>query len=332
MNADVAVIGGGIIGTMVAREVVTRSPAARVVVVDRDLVGSGASRRSAGLHLPRGATERVRRMALHSENVYDKLRELGFPIHPLAMSVRASQLDAGRLNEIYLDRLVAQDDGDWAGSGCQYADVYTLTQALAAELRPEVSFREGVAVTSIDGTRLRLSNGASVEAGQIVLAPGPWLNAPAWRELVSPLGIRVKRIVALHVDRRPSVDDRVTVLHDKDAFLLPLYRRGHWLFSYTCREWDADPHAPQSLSAVHLEQGLQILRRYAPRLAQHCHSGRVFCDAYSTTGEPVVQALHNTDDAGRIVFAGAANGSGYRLAPAIASQAADLLHLPGRNL
>ena len=28
----------------------------------------------------------------------------------------------------------------------------------------------------------------------------------------------------------------------------------------------------------------------------------------------------------RLVFAGAANGSGYRLAPAIAAEAADLLH------
>jgi hypothetical protein len=38
--------------------------------------------------------------------------------------------------------------------------------------------------------------------------------------------------------------------------------------------------------------------------------GRVFCDAFSRTGEPVV-----LDRAGRVVFAGAANGSGYRLAP-----------------
>jgi glycine/D-amino acid oxidase-like deaminating enzyme len=328
MNADVAVVGGGIIGTLVAREIVTRSPAAKVVVVDRDLVGSGASRRSAGLHLPRGATERVRRMALHSESSYDKLRELGFPIHSLAMSVRTSQLNAEQLNEIYLGRLTAQPDGSWTGFGCQHADVYSLTQALVAELRGEVSFREGVAVTAIDGTTLRVSDGESVEARQIVLAPGPWMNAEPWRDLVSPLGAKVKRIVALHIDQRPSVDDRVTVMHDEDAFLLPFSRRGHWLFSYTCREWDVDPDAPQSLSAKHLEEGLQILRRHAPHLAAHCRSGRVFCDAYSGTGEPIVQALNDT---GRIVFAGAANGSGYRLAPAIASEAVDLLHLPGRD-
>jgi len=66
------------------------------------------------------------------------------------------------------------------------------------------------------------------------------------------------------------------------------------------------------------------LERYLPELADAASSGRVFCDAYSPTGEPCVRTL---DQAGRIVFAGAANGSGYRLAPAIASEAADLLHL-----
>jgi glycine/D-amino acid oxidase-like deaminating enzyme len=64
------------------------------------------------------------------------------------------------------------------------------------------------------------------------------------------------------------------------------------------------------------------LRRWAPALAGACTGGRVFCDAYSPDGEPVVCALADT---GRIVFAGAASGSGYRLAPAIATQAVDLL-------
>jgi glycine/D-amino acid oxidase-like deaminating enzyme len=53
-------------------------------------------------------------------------------------------------------------------------------------------------------------------------------------------------------------------------------------------------------------------------------SGRVFCDAYGPDTEPLIRALDGT---GRIVFSGAANGSGYRLAPAMASEAADLLHL-----
>ena len=33
------------------------------------------------------------------------------------------------------------------------------------------------------------------------------------------------------------------VFEDEDAFLLPVASRGHWLFSYTCTEWDVDPDA-----------------------------------------------------------------------------------------
>jgi glycine/D-amino acid oxidase-like deaminating enzyme len=48
----------------------------------------------------------------------------------------------------------------------------------------------------------------------------------------------------------------------------------------------------------------------------------VFCDAYSPDREPVVRAL---DAGARLIFAGAASGSGYRLAPAIAAECTDLL-------
>lgn len=51
-SADVTVVGGGIIGCLVATEVLARAPGSRVVVLERDAVGSGASRRSAGLHFP----------------------------------------------------------------------------------------------------------------------------------------------------------------------------------------------------------------------------------------------------------------------------------------
>jgi glycine/D-amino acid oxidase-like deaminating enzyme len=135
--------------------------------------------------------------------------------------------------------------------------------------------------------------------------------------------MRVKRIVALHVARPATSADEVILFDSDDAFLLPLPHRGHWLFSYTCREWDVDPDAPAAgLTAAHLRAARDCLRRYSPELAEACRGGRVFCDAYAPEGEPLVRAL---DAAGRIVFAGAAGGSGYRLGPAIAAEAIDLL-------
>ena len=345
-DVDIAVVGAGIVGCLVARTMAARAPERSVMVLDRDAVGSGASRRSAGLHLPRGATPRVRRMAGYSQDFYHRLALAAptLPIHQIRMSVLAPRESAPRLHEAYLDsaRLTRTDavpGGDvqlpagmaaWTGDGCQYADVHALCQALARELRPRVAVREGVAVEAVDPADghvvLRLGTGETLTAGRVVLAPGPWLAGKAWHHLVAPLGVRVKKVVALHVERPAAAGDRVVVFHDEDAFLLPLPERGHWLYSYTCPQWDVDPDAPaDGLTPGNLHEARECLRRYAPALLEHCTSGRVFCDAYSRTGEPLVRPL---DDAGRVVFAGAANGSGYRLAPAIASEAADLLHLP----
>jgi D-arginine dehydrogenase len=344
-RGDFAIVGAGIIGCMTAREIASRAGDASAVVVDRDLVGCGATLRSAGLHVPRGGTERVRRMAAYSHDFYERLKQTlpSLPIHPLRLAVVASETSEAQLRSVYLDRArlsrvdglpsrevrVPEGAAAWAGEGCQYADVRAVAQAVARELRPRVVFHEGVRVTTVEPTAravtLGLSSGETLTVGQVVLAPGPWLHAPAWRSLLEPLRLRVKKIVALHIDLSPSDRDGTVLFHDEDAFLLPLVDRGHWLFSYTSQEWDVDPDTVAAgLSPRDVEEACECLCRYAPTLVDRVAGGRVFCDAYSPEREPRVQAL---DAAGRVVFAGAAGGSGYRLAPAIAAEAADLLGL-----
>ncbi|MFI9066377.1 NAD(P)/FAD-dependent oxidoreductase [Streptomyces sp. NPDC053429] len=347
---DVAVVGAGVVGCMTAREVLHRSPGTSVMVLDRDTIASGATRRSAGLHFPRGATEQVRRMAAYSQDWYEKLRAARpeVPVHPLGMTVIAdagadaqaalhtAYLPAARLRPVpgpVAARRVTVPDGKaaWTADGCQYAEVAAFTAQLARTMRPYAAFREGVRVTAVrpgpDHVTLRLGTGDEVTAGRVVLAPGPWLDDPAWAGALAPLGLRVKKIVALHVDIPTYAGDGAVVFHDEDAFLLPLHDRGHWLFSYTCREWDVSPDGlGGGVSAQNLHEARELLAGYAPEFAARCVSGRVFCDAYNPGGTgPVVTAL---DAAGRLVFAGAAGGSGYRLAPALAADAADLLH-PG---
>jgi glycine/D-amino acid oxidase-like deaminating enzyme len=338
VRSPIAVIGAGIIGCLAAREVVTRGPGTPVTLLDRDAVGAGASRRSAGLHLLRGASARTRRMSGYSHAYYaDLAREHpGAPIYPVDATVVADDELIGR----YLPQATPEQIGApvagvsvprglslWRIAGSHYCDVYRLTQALALQLRPQVDVLEGMTVAGLvpgaDSVTVRCGTGVELTVGGVILSPGPWLAAPAWRDLVAPLRMRVKRIVALHVARRPTPADQVIAFDADDAFLLPLVHRGHWLFCYSCREWDVDPDTPATgLTAAQLSTATDCLRRYSPELAQACRGGRMFCDAYSTDGEPVVQAL---DHAGRIVFAGAAGGSGYRLGPAIAAEAVDLL-------
>ncbi|WP_405775365.1 NAD(P)/FAD-dependent oxidoreductase [Streptomyces sp. NBC_00859] len=343
---DVAVAGGGVLGLTIAQEILSRRPQTRVVVLERDAVASGATRRSAGLHFPRGASARTRTMAAHSQERYAALKASRpeLPLHSLGMTVVAPASAQARLEEIYLPQarlrpvpevagktvLLPEGSAAWEGDGCQYADVHALTQLLARDLRRTVEIREGVEVTAVapgpGSVELSLGTGGTLRAGQVIVAPGPWLAAPAWRDLVAPLGARVKKVVALHIEIPPTADDGAVVFQDEDAFLLPYHERGHWLFSYTCQEWDVDPDTiAASLTPADREAALAVLSRYAPGLVDHCVSGRVFCDAYGPGFEPLVRPL--TAD-GRVVFAGAASGSGYRLAPAIAAQTADLLLVP----
>jgi glycine/D-amino acid oxidase-like deaminating enzyme len=346
-STSTVVIGAGIIGSLVTYEITTRAPQAGVTVIDRDFVGSGASRRSAGLHLPRGGTERIRAMSQYSEDFYRKLADnlSPLPIYSLPeTSVITSRDNEAATLGAYLDqaamtRLAALPNGEirlpedaslWRIDGCHQADVYGVSSALAREFRDRAKFREGVRVTGLEssgsGVLVDLSTGERLHTDQVVLAPGPWLRSPAWEHLLAPLGMRVKKIVALHVEQRPTEHDRAVVFHDEDAFLIPLLNRGHWLFCYTCQEWDVDPdNLHEGLSADNLKHARDCLRTYSPSLAEDCTSGRVFCDAYSRTGEPQVCPL---DEYGRIIFAGAANGSGYRLAPAIAAEVAELLYVP----
>lgn len=337
-HADVAVVGGGIIGCLVAREIASRVPEATIVLIERDAIGSGATRRSAGLHFPRGSTERVRRMTAYSEQYYAALKQTQpwLPIQPVPMYVVASCVR--EVYETYLDSAAPRPTDEavvtvpegarlWRVNGGQHADVPALTKALSRELGPRVSVREGIGVDGLDPAdthvALRLSTGDILTVGHTVLAPGPWLAAPAWKALIQPLGARVKKVVALHVEQVPATSVPVIVFQDEDAFLLPLAQQKRWLFSYTCTEWDVDPDTvATSLSQRDIDEARACLIRYAPELVDRCTAGRVFCDAYSVNREPLVRTL---DTAGRVVFAGATNGSGYRLAPAVAAQAADLV-------
>ncbi|HUC56098.1 MAG TPA: FAD-dependent oxidoreductase [Streptosporangiaceae bacterium] len=333
---SVVIAGAGIIGCMIARELAAADPDAMITVLDRDLAGSGATRRSAGLSLVKGVTPLTRHWSAASHRYYLDLiaSHPGLPTYPVRAKVLLeageSPAGAGYLTAT-ADPAGADASGRqyWKLDGCHCTDVYALTQALAAQARPRVRFLESARITGLTPARgavtLRTSSGDLLVADQVVLAPGPWVNEPAWRDLVSPLGLRVKKIVAMHLERQPRQDDELLIFDKEDAFLAPLAHRGHWLFSYTRLEWDVEPEviatAP-GLTSDDVDEAQACLRPHDPALAAELRSGRVCCDAYSQTREPVVAPL---DPDGLIVFAGAAGGSGYRLAPAIARQAVGLL-------
>lgn len=333
-RVEVAVVGGGVIGALVAREAAAAFPDARIAVLERGLIGQGASNHSAGVHFPRGASERVRSMTEYSHRYWSSAAaELDLPIREIDATVVASVDSIGGVEAAYLnlggEAAAADPVRGWttpAGAvartlpGCHYADVGAVTARILTALRGHVAVWEGSEVVTVepgDGIRLVLSHGAGLLAQRVVLAPGPWIAHPAWADLVAPLGARVKRIVAAHIEAVPDADQPLVVFHDEDAFLLPLHHRRHQLFSYTSTVWDVHPDTVESgLSPADLDNARAVIGRYSPELASRCRSGRVFCDAYGPRREPIAAELYPG-----LVFAGAAGGSGYRLAPAIAAEA-----------
>ncbi len=342
MNRRIAIAGAGIIGMMVARQIHAQQPDADLFVIDRDLAGLGASARSVGLHFPLGRAARSRQMTRASQTFYERWRRErpDLPIRDVALNVHAPLGAERRVHEIFVDEAALQRApslerggvplegyGRWCARGAQYADVLALVRTIAGDLRHVLHMREGVALDAISeiagGVELQLSSGERIVADALILAPGPWALSPVFQPFTVDLGIRTKRIVAFHIDTPPERGAAAELFAEEDAFLLPVPEAGRWLYSYTCLEWDVDPQDPPfGITATHRSAAEAILARYMPHLADGLVNGRVFCDAYSPSGSPIVQPV---GESGRIVFAGAANGSGYRLAPAISAEAADLV-------
>jgi len=336
---DLVVVGAGIVGALAAAQAVRRHPDWRVLLVDRALIGGGATRYSAALCIPFGRDEEHRRMERESDRFYRELRaELpGLPIRDLPCFVVAregslaevrTRCTTGDLREVPVEALtavfpglsLAADERLLGGLAGSYALAEPVTSALA--LRAMVW--EGVEITGLrperEGVELATADGRAIAARRAILAPGPWaLREPAG-DLARGAGVRIKKVVALHLDLRPGPDDPVLYFFDADAFLLPVVERRHWLFSYTCQVWDYAPEGSHRITEEDRGNGLAILARYCPELATRCTGGRVFCDSYGPEWVPVVTA---SAAAPQIVLATAGSGAGYRLGPAIARQALD---------
>lgn len=340
-TADIAIVGGGIVGALVTREAAAAFPGAVIVVLERGLIGHGASSRSAGVHFPRGATERVRSMTRYSHRYWQDIAvELDLPVFETDAIVVASAGDADAVRTAYLELGEPVTAGRaaqgwtappgtvvWTVPGCHYADVGAVAARILTALRDRVTIWEGSEVVAIvpgEDNRLLLGHGAEVRARRVVLCPGPWIAHPAWADLIAPLGIRVKKIVAAHIEAVPEANHPLAIFHDEDAFLLPLRHRRHLMFSYTSGVWDVNPDTVErGLSPCDLDGARSVIERYSPELASRCQSGRVFCDAYGGHRAPIV-----TEIGPGLVFAGAAGGSGYRLGPAMAAEALEAMEGP----
>jgi glycine oxidase len=211
-SADVAVVGGGVIGCAVARALARRG--LRVHVLERGIPGREATWAAAGMLAPRSEAGGpgeflelgLRSLAAYPGLVAALLEETGVDAG-LALTgkldvalggdeaerLRAAAhrsggalewVDAGDLRRLEPDLTEDAVGGVWSASEGS-VDSRRLVRALwLAAARAGARFRVGVGVAAVErragaAFRLRLEDGGTLEAGRVVVAAGAWSAALA---------------------------------------------------------------------------------------------------------------------------------------------------------
>jgi glycine/D-amino acid oxidase-like deaminating enzyme len=211
-----------------------------------------------------------------------------------------------------------------------YSPVAGVTAAMRTRLsRLGCHFYEHTDVQSIDVSPHHvdvLARDVRIRANAAVVALGPWAPAsPLLRDMTAEHGrLRVKKVVALHIDVSPTARCAGLVLLDDYSFLIPMKDEAYWLFSFTSQHWDVRPEPLLQVNADDLAIATPILDRWAPELAKRVSSSRVFCDCYAADPQPRIERHRESD---RVVYIVAGAGNGFRFAPPCAEDAIDLLGL-----
>lgn len=350
---DLTVIGAGIVGVTAAYLASQKKSDWHIALIDRSLVGSGTTQYSVGLAVPYGRTDTHKHLSIESAKVYHELKSKmpELPIHKLPLfavvkkeslaevivgftenGVRlANELEEAQLRRSYADLSISDDQVMLTGCFSSYGFAKLVTSTLAERFKERgyTECWEGVEIRTVHisrrGFALLTYDGRTIWTRRVLVAIGPWLMHGPGEVVAKSAGVRIKKVVALHVNRCPEPHDPVLFFFDEDAFLLPVYKRREWLFSFTSQEWDCNPDISHlRITAEDRDVALRILSRYCPSFVNYCHGGRVFCDAYTSDRRPIISQVSEIPD---YVVAGACSGSGYCLAPGIAAEA--LRHFTG---
>jgi glycine/D-amino acid oxidase-like deaminating enzyme len=345
MTADLVIVGGGIVGVMAAYWAATRSPLREIVIIERSLIGGGATQHSGGHNHRFGFNAQQRELAAESQPIFEELRTalpsvdlFDVPFVGLVSRRLVRQTLAGFITPdartVDIEQVRGKLPAELVQHGQQLIDAgmgsyglpHAIANTIAAHLRRTqcAEIWEGADVTALSDegshARLWLRDGRTVSGRHVLIATGPWLAcAGPGHESAAAAGLKTKKIVALHVESPPPPGAAIVYLFDDDAYLLPNGVRGHYILSFAVNDWNCSVEASAlAVSPADRALGLGILSRYFPSLEHRCVGARVFCDAYTSTRLPYIERVAETE---RAVAVGGCSGYGFRLAPAIARRA-----------
>lgn len=287
-NFDVVVVGAGIVGAACADEFARRG--LRVAVVDRDLVGSGATAAGMGHIVVMDDSEAQFALTRYSQQLWQALRpELPADVEyeqcgTIWVADDEEEMDEVRRKHLYyaargvpttaldaqgLRRLEPNLRDDMAGGLLVGEDAVLYPPCAAGFLMERAQkhgaeLRLGAAVTQIGQGRVRLSDGAELRGEMIVNAAGAW--AP---EIVGGIEIKKRKGHLVITDRYPGflrhqlvelgyLKSAHSVSSDSVAFNVQPRRTGQILIG-SSRQYGAE----------HKEVDQEILRRMLKRAQQY---------------------------------------------------------------
>ena len=354
-RADLVVVGAGTIGGW-ASVFAKREGLDRVVVLERGLVGMGASSRAAGIVRAQGGTPATVALGRWTIDFYrgqqaafatdSGFRELGY----LILAVTEDDERAGRERVAMqqaagLDvRWLSADDAvalvpTLAGSGHRGGSylatdgaidpprnvrAYSLAmQAAGVELRERVAF-EGIRVERGRVVGVETSVGP-IETGRVLLTGGPTL-----RDVGRIAGIRIPAGAARHtvgvLDRHEAFEvERLPMVFDIGQGLYWRLEEGGLLFGWS--DPDEQPGEARSIDWAAYERWRERLASFVP-LTRDLALRRIWCATIDYTPDhlPIMgPAITPSGDRIEGVTVASAGGHGMMWGPGVSRVAADLV-------
>jgi glycine/D-amino acid oxidase-like deaminating enzyme len=351
-TADVVVVGGGVNGASIAHALASKG--ARVALVEKGAVASGASGRSSALVRMHYTNEWDARLAWASFPVFQHWSELmggpavftrtGF-VNVVApaytenlrrnvemlrgLGVRTTAITAAELQELQpfanvedIGAAAYEPDSGYANP----AETVEGFRRRAEEMGARIM--QWTAVTSIVRRESRVlgveTSAGRIDAGAVVLAAGAWSPRIA-AELGLDLHARPKAIDTVAVARPPELQQGHMVFIDnvQGNYFRP-EAGGLTLVGVPCQEWDVDPDTLGAGLPPHApDVGAQLMAHRIPAMerATLARGYRAF-DGYSGDRHAILGRVNGVDG---LYLATAFSGSGFKIAPAVGICMAELI-------
>ena len=349
---NVVVVGAGIVGCAVARELAVRG--ARVRLFDPRGPGDGATRASAGVLAPyiEGHIEPLRRLGLCSLEHYDRFVErvaadAGTPVEYQRSGTLQVACGEAEARELEASARALAEAGAahtfLSGSGARelepaltarvsagllvpqhgYVGVHTLMSALSASLAHHGAIVSQASVLAVgpagDGLRLETSAGEQ-HADAVVLAAGSWSGTVPIRS-VPPVPVRPVRGQLLHL--RLPAPPLSRVVWGSKGYLVP-WRDGSLLVGATVEDAGFD----ETATAAGVRRLLDMAEALVPAVRDAgFEEVRVGLRPATTDELPVIGASSTMRG---VFYATGHYRNGVLLAPLTALMLADLI-LDGRE-